>query len=457
MAEAERRRRTIPRADLPPGPRYPALIQGIGLWTRPIAYPERCRARYGKRFTVLFPNTPPFVVITDPAEIKEVFSAPPDVLHPGEGAQVLEPIVGRNSVILLDGEAHMRQRKLLLPAFHGEKMERLRGLMEEVADREVASWPGDEPIELQERFQGLTLEIILRAVFGLDPGARLDELRGLLSEMLRFGDRPITLVPIDPEGVVFRVLARTPTWARFLRLREEIDQRIFELIEERRAAGAERDDVLTMLLGARHEDDSPMSDEELRDELMTLLVAGHETTASSLAWGFERAIREPRVLGRLVEEIEAGDEDAYLTATIQETLRRRPVLPNVEPRLVKEPVEIGGWHYEPGVCLVPNAYLVHHDPEIYEDPYAFRPERFLDSPPGTYTWIPFGGGRRRCIGASFAMLEMKVVLRSVLSRCEVRPLEPRHERPRRRNITIRPGRGSRVVVGRREARAPLPA
>jgi cytochrome P450 len=448
---------TIPRAALPPGPRYPALIQGIGLWMRPNAFAERLRARYGKRFTVLFPGTPPFVAITDPAEIKEVFSAPPDVLHPGEGARVLEPVVGPNSVILLDGEAHMRQRKLLLPAFHGEKMERLRGLMEEVADREVAGWPGGEELELQDRFGGLTLEIILRAVFGLDPGRRLDELRALLSEMLRFGDRPITLVPIDPDGLAFKVLSRTPTWSRFLRLRGEIDGRLFALIEERRAAAGERDDVLSMLLGAHHEDGSPMSQQELRDELITLLVAGHETTASSLAWGFERLIREPAALARLVAEIEGGEGDAYLTATIQETLRHRPVLPNVEPRLVKRPVEIGGWAYEPGVCLVPNAYLVHHDPEIYEDPYAFRPERFLDSPPGTYTWIPFGGGRRRCIGASFAMLEMGVVLRSVLRGCEVRAVEAAHERPRRRNITVRPGAGARVVVEPRRKPAAVPA
>jgi cytochrome P450 len=396
------------------------------------------------------------VAITDPAEIKEVFSAPADVLHPGEGARVLEPVVGPNSVILLDGEAHMRQRKLLLPAFHGETMERLRGLMDEVAEREVASWPQGRPMELQERFQRLTLEIILRAVFGLDPGERLDSLRALLSELLRFGDRPITLVPIDPEGLAFKVLSRTPTWSGFLRLRDEIDARLFELIDERRREDADRDDVLTMLLAARHEDDSPMSDQELRDELVTLLVAGHETTASSLSWGFERLIRQPAALARLVEEIEAGEGDAYLTATIQETLRCRPVLPNVEPRLVKQPVEIGGWSYEPGVCLVPNAYLVHHDPEIYEEPYAFRPERFLDSPPGTYTWIPFGGGRRRCIGASFAMLEMKVVLRCVLAGREVLPIEPAHEPSRRRNITVRPGRGSRVVV-RSRSPAPLAA
>ena len=201
-----------------------------------------------------------------------------------------------------------------------------------------------------------------------------------------------------------------------------------------------------MLLEARHEDGSPMSPVELRDELMTLLVAGHETTASELAWAFERLARTPDVLARLTEEIDAGDDDAYVTATVHETLRRRPVLPNAAPRLVMEPVEIGGWRYEPGVCLLADAYLVHHDPDIYPDPYAFRPERFLDEQPGTYTWIPFGGGRRRCLGASFALLEMKIVLRAVLAQNELAPRRPEAEGARRRSITLSPKAGSRAVL-----------
>jgi cytochrome P450 len=244
-------------------------------------------------------------------------------------------------------------------------------------------------------------------------------------------------------------------WAAFVRLRDETDALIFELIEERREGGGERDDVLAMLLEARHEDGSPMSDQELRDELMTLLVAGHETTASSLAWAFERLTRLPRVLSRLVRELNSNG-DAYLLATIQETLRRRPVLPNVEPRLVKVPFEVGGWRYPPGVCLVPNAYLVHHDPAIYPDPYEFRPERFLDEPPGTYTWIPFGGGRRRCIGASFAMLEMQIVIRTVLTRRELQPAVDGAEHASRRNITVRPGGGALASLGTRRS-APVAA
>jgi cytochrome P450 len=424
---------------LPPGPRAPKLIQSIGWWKRPLSYLERCRARYGPRFTLRLVKTPPFVMLADPDELKQVFTASPDVLHPGEGARILEPVVGSNSVLLLDEGAHIEQRKLMLPAFHGERMEALAGLIDDVVDRETATWERGEPLALHPRLQALTLEVILRAVFGLDPGPRLDTLRERLTEVLAFGASPLSLLPPLP-------LPFGP-WQLFVRRRDEVDRLLFELIDERRREGAERDDVLTMLLAARHSDDgSPMSDQELRDELMTLLVAGHETTASELAWSFERLARTPRVLSALVTEIDAGDGDAYLTATVQETLRRRPVLPNAAPRLVKKPVEIGSWTYPAGVCLVPNAYLVHHDPAVFPDPYEFRPERFLDQPPGTYTWIPFGGGRRRCLGASFAILEMKSVLRAVLSRYEFSPGIAGAESIQRRSITVSPRAGATTVL-----------
>jgi cytochrome P450 len=438
---------------LPPGPRTPSLIQTMGWWMRPISFLERNRARYGKRFTIRLMGERVFVMLSDPADVKQVYTSPPDVLHPGEGARVLAPVVGQNSVILLDQEAHLEQRKLMLPAFHGEKMQTLSGLMREVAEREAETWPRNEPVALHPRLQGLTLEVILRAVFGLDPGPRLDGLRERLTRILEMGSTPISLLPflqLDLGG-------RGP-WARFVRLRAESDALIYELIEERRRDGGERNDVLSMLLAARHEDGSPMSDVELRDELMTLLVAGHETTASELAWAFERLARTPAVLDRLVQEIDSGDGEEYLTATVQETLRRRPVLPNTAPRLVKQPVTIGGWDYPPGVCVVANAYLVHHDPDIYPDPYAFRPERFLEEQPGTYTWIPFGGGRRRCLGASFALVEMKIVLSAVLSRCEVRPGIDGVEVSRRRAITVSPsGRASTVLADRSPTRAEAPA
>jgi cytochrome P450 len=336
----------------------------------------------------------------------------------------------------------------MLPAFHGEQMQRLAGLMAEVSARQVEEWPKGQPIATHPRLQALTLEVILRAVFGLDPGPRLDHLRAHLTTMATEATKPLAALPWVQKDVF-------PRWRRFVALREETDRLIFELIDERRAESADRDDVLSMLLEARHEDGSQMSSQELRDELMTLLVAGHETTASSLAWAFERLASEPGVVRRLQREIDADDGDAYLTATIQETLRARPVLPNSAPRLVKQPIEIGGWQYDAStpVCVVPNAYLVHHDPAIYPDPYTFRPERFIDEPPGTYTWIPFGGGRRRCLGASFALLEMKVVLRAILERSTIAPDAGGRERSRRRSITIAPRAGGRTVLRERDAGA----
>ena len=426
---------------LPPGPRMPTLLQGMGWWNRPTAFMERCRKRYGKRFTIRLPNQPPFVMISEADQIRELFTAPPEVLHPGEGARVLEPVVGSFSVILLDEGPHLEQRKLLLPAFHGEKMQKLSGLMEKLAREEVESWPRRRPVELHPRLQALTLEIILRAVFGLDAGERLDALRTKLNEVLEFGNSPLS---VNPE--LMRYFGRYGTFARFAKAKAEADELIHDLIEERREAREERDDILSLLLEARHEDGSEMSHDELRDELLTALVAGHETTASELAWAFERLAREPRVLRRLHEELdEDGDEDTYLTAVIQEVLRRRPVLPQAEPRLVKQPVEVGGWRYEPGVVLAANAWLIHHDPDVYPDPFAFRPERFFEEPPGTYTWIPFGGGRRRCLGASFAMLEMKLVLKAALAGDTLeRAAEP--ERTRRRSITISPRDGAPTVL-----------
>ena len=428
-------------AHLPAGPSWPAAIQTTAWWTRPVSFLERSRARYGKRFTIRLVATPPFVIHSEPDQLEEIFKAPPDVLHPGEGARILEPVVGSNSLILLDEDPHLHHRKLMLPAFHGQKMAELSGLMTDVAEREIAAWPRDRAFTTHERFQALTLEIILRAAFGLDPGSRLDELRLLLTEILDFSAKPYSIVPL-----LQRTWFGRGAWARFLRMRERADELIYELIAERRADEAERDDVLAMLLAARDEDGEPMSDVELRDELMTLLVAGHETTASELAWAFERLAREPRVQRRLLDEIDAGEDDAYLTATVQETLRRRPVLPNAEPRLVKEPITVGGWDYQPGACLIANAYLVHHDPDVYDAPYEFRPERFLGERPGTYTWIPFGGGRRRCIGAGFATVEMKIVLRAALAAHRVEPAADGPELTRRRSITISPRHGAPAVL-----------
>jgi cytochrome P450 len=302
------------RLSLPPGPELPAVVQLAATWTRPAASLERLRQRYGKRITVQLPFQPPFVILSDPQDIKELFTASPEVVHPGEGARILEPLIGRNSVILLDEGAHLEQRKLLLPAFHGERMQRLGGLMAELAEREVASWPREEALELHPRLQRLTLEIILRAVFGLGRGQRLDGLRDLLTDVLAFTENPLSVLPAAQ-----RLQRWLPPLRRFERSMRHADELIFMLVEERRAAaktGDARDDVLAMLLGASHDDGSPMSPQEIRDELMTALVAGHETTASQLAWTFERLSREPAVVARLLEELDDGESEDHLTATV---------------------------------------------------------------------------------------------------------------------------------------------
>jgi cytochrome P450 len=424
------------RLNLPPGPRTPALAQTLAWWSIP--YLERCRERYGKAFTLRLLAQEPWVMISDPAEIKQVFTAPADVIHPGEGAALVEPIVGPNSILLLDEDAHLAKRKLVLPAFHGQRMEAMRGVMAEVAEQEISQWPLGRPVPLHPHVLRLTLEVILRAVFGLERGSdRLRRLRSLLAEWGDFGASPLSLLP-----PLQRENAKHGPVARFMQIRRETDEQIYALISERRAAGGVGDDALAILLGARHDDGSPMTDAEIRDDLLALLVAGYETTATELSWCIERLTHTPRACARLVEEIDAGREEDYLKATIRETLRRRPVLINAQPRKVVAPIRVGDYDYGPGCHLIVNAYLVHHDPEIYPDPYAFKPERFLGVDPGTYTWIPFGGGRRRCLGSSFAMLEMSIVLRTLLSQLELDAVGSGYELNLRRMISVIPGRGA---------------
>jgi cytochrome P450 len=429
----------------------PKTLQTLGWWARPTAFLERCRSRYGRRFTIRMLAQSPFVMISDPDEIKQVFTAPADVLRPGEGARILEPIIGANSVILLDEGDHMRQKRLVLPAFHGKRMDALSEVVGEVAREQIESWPRDQAVPLHPGLQGLTMEVILAVVFGLRTGERLDALRSALTEMLEFGLSPLSLLPPAQRAP----FGRGP-WAAFTQARARADELIYAEIAERRARGLDEggDEMIATLLAAEHEDGTPMADVEVRDELMTLLVAGHETTATELAWAIERLAREPEALSNLVAAVDDGDGEPYLTAVIRETLRHRPVLTNAAPRAVKKSVEIGGITYEPGTHLLASAWLVHHDAEIYPEPYAFRPERFLDAEPGTYTWIPFGGGRRRCIGASFAILEMAIVLRELLRRVEIRA-DGQPELATRRAITVTPGRGAETVLGERAAERAL--
>ena len=438
--------------ELPDGPRLPAAVQTAGWVFRPTTFLEGARRRYGSRFTVRLVGQGPIVMISDPAEVREVLTAAPDVLHPGEGAKVIEPVVGPNSVIVLDEDRHLEQRKIMLPPFHGQALRSLTGLIEDAAERELASWPTGEPVALHPRLQRVALDIILRVVFGLDAGRQLDDLRDALTVVLDFGQSPTSIMLTQPG------FAWTPQARRQAQRLEHADRLVLALVEERRRSGGSGDDVLSLLLAARHDDGTPLNDRELRDELVTALVAGHETTASQLAWAFSILSGMPGFAERLAGELDAGTGEPLLKATIEEIMRVRPVLPNAEPRLVHKPCRIGPCEYPVGAVLYPGSYLLHHDPEIYPDPYAFRPERFLDRPPQTYTWLPFGAGRRRCIGASFAMVEMQAVLRVALTKFSVHPVAAAPAAAVRRGITITPVDGATVVLSRRARRlSPDPA
>jgi cytochrome P450 len=424
---------------LPPGPRYPRALQTLGWGFRPGPFMERCQRRYGDMFTLKIASEGTWVFVTHPDAVKQVFTGDPRLLHAGEGNQVLMPLLGQNSVLLLDEDPHMRQRKLMLPPFHGERMRAYRAVMTSVTEAELERWPRGDPLELWPRMQAITLEVIVRTVFGVSEGERLAALRSALRELLEWGSDPRRLMLVGMLGP-----SRVEHIRSFTRARDRADELLFEEIRERRSAPdlAERDDVLSMLLQARYEDGSGMSDEELRDELMTLLVAGHETTATALSWAVERLVRHPEKLERLA----SGDEE-YLDAVVKETLRLRPVLPIVLRRLT-EPMEIGGRELPAGVAVAPCIYLMHRRPDVYPEPTRFRPERFLEQQAGTYTWIPFGGGVRRCLGATFAIFEMKVVLETIAARLRLAPADPRSERITRRLITLIPERGAQVVVGR---------
>jgi len=439
--------RPAPRASerrLPPSPPLPKAAQ-TAIWSRQarrLLY--ACQDRYGDMFTIRVAYEGTWVMLADPVAIKQVFTGDPRIFHAGEGNEILAPLLGHNSLLVLDEKRHMSQRKLLLPPFHGERMQGYAQTMGEIAEREIDSWPTGTPHKLRPRMQALTLEIILRTVFGVGKAEadKLADLRGALREFLDITTNPRFLLPLLMVGP-----KRVRGISAFGKRIDRVDELIYREIAERRRAGdvEERNDVLSMMIGAHHEDGSPMSDEEMRDELLTLLVAGHETTATSLSWAVERLVRSPEQLERLRTEV-SEDRDEYLTATIQETLRLRPVI-SIVLRKLTEPVEIGGYELPAGVSVAPCIYLVHRNPEIYPEPQRFLPERFLENPPGTYTWIPFGGGVRRCLGASFAQFEMAVVLKELVKRHQIRPANPKPERIFRRAITETPRHDAEVILG----------
>jgi cytochrome P450 family 135 len=444
---------TVSRTELPPGPSLPSAVQTLRWVVRPTAFMEECRRRYGDCFTLRIASEGSWVLISDPESIKRVFTGNPEHLRAGEANVILRPVVGSESVLLLDGPSHLRQRKLLLPPFHGERMQRYGEVMREVTEREVATWPAGEPFAVWPRMQAITLEVIVRAVFGVDDRERVERVAGRIRPMLEFTSSKRDFFLAAMVGPDRLAGAR---WTGFPQAIGLVHEAIDEQIALRRADPRleERDDILSMLLQARDEDGAPMSDQELRDELMTLLVAGHETTATSLAWTLERVVRHPEVLARLEDEAHSGDEDAYAyaDAVAHEALRLRPVLPLVVRRLT-EPLELHGHELPVGTTVAPCIYLVHRREDVYPDPHAFRPERFLENPAGTYTWIPFGGGVRRCIGASFALFEMRTVLQTLVARLHLEAAEPASERISRRAITLSPSRAARLVVHPRAAGA----
>ncbi|HEY4746771.1 MAG TPA: cytochrome P450, partial [Steroidobacteraceae bacterium] len=383
------------------------------------------------------------VLLSGPEAVKTVFTAPPEVAPSGAGNSPVAPVMGPHSVIVLTGPEHMRQRKLLLPPFHGERIARHREAMLKAADDDIVTWPIGEPFALQPRMQAMTLNVILRAVFGLEDGPRRDELRMLLARLLELNTTIATTLPqlrVELGGL-------TP-WGRLMRCTAAVDRALYaEMARRREESREEQDDVLSLLLDAHDEAGEPMNDREIRDQLLTMLVAGHETTATALAWAFERMLRHPHVVERLRTDLEAGDS-RYLDAAIKESLRLRPVVP-ITARKLSAPLVVGGRRYETGTVLMPCIFLLHRNPEVYEKPNEFRPERFLDGQPATYAWIPFGGGVRRCLGASFALLEMRIVIEAVLRNLDLRPAERRDERIVRRAFTLSPKRGARVVATRR--------
>jgi cytochrome P450 len=436
---------------LPPGPRGPALLTTIKFVRRPIEHLRDWHARYGDVFTVGYVGFGKGAYVADPDAIKELFTGDQSDLHAGEANSFLEPILGPNSVLVLDGPKHLRQRKLLLPPFQGAHVNAYREVIREVAEREVAGWQPGAELVMRERMRALTFEVIARVVFGVTEAARVERLRVALSAVIDAGT--IFLAP----ALVRANLGPWSPGGRFQRRLAAADALLYEEIARRRAEPdlEERDDVLSLLLRARDEDGRPMTDLELRDELFTMLGAGHETTATGLAFAFELLLRNPDKLARLREEIAAGESDAYLDAVAQETLRVRPVIDAAERTLTK-PRRVAGWDLPAGFKVYPAIVLVHHRPDLYPEPDAFRPERFIEGAE-SYSWLPFGGGIRRCIGAALARAEMAEVLRVIVPRVELGLVAAEPDPVVLRGITLAPKHGVRVrVTAVRDAAAARP-
>ncbi|HUS28818.1 MAG TPA: cytochrome P450 [Kofleriaceae bacterium] len=432
-------RKIQPRRDLPPGPQSPPLVQ-LARWVlRPIQLLEECQREFGDVFTWGGFREGDFVIVADPDMIKQVFSADPETLLAGVGnAVLLEPLLGKNSLLTLDRAEHLRQRRLLLPSFHGERMQAYSSTMRAITSEAVDRWPVGKDFALHSEMQAITLDVILRTVFGIDQASKHGGLRAQLIDLLEILSNPWLMFP----GLLgFNPF--TVPWLRVAKLKKSVDDLLYRIIAERRAA-PRGTDVLSMMLDAKDDKGEPMSDVEIRDELVTLLLAGHETTATSLAWVFDQLLTHPAVMTRLREDVAAG-KDEYLDAVIRETLRIRPIIPLVG-RVVAKPFQMGPWHLPVGTRIAPSIYLSGMRAASHPEPKRFNPDRWLGVKPDPYTWLPFGGGIRRCIGMAFAQLEMKIVVQTIVQRTRMRAVGGEASVVRR-GITLAPSEGRRVVIG----------
>lgn len=438
---------TVAEPAAPPGLRLPVLVQTLMFgqsrhWLLPLL-----RRRYGDIYTVRVAPGRTIAVLSRPEDIRTVFTGSATVFHAGEGNAILGPVMGRHSVLLVDEDEHKRVRKLLMPAFHGAALRGYQDLIRRLSVAEVERWPAGRVFRSHERMNALTLEVILQVVFGVTDPARLATLRPLVRGIVAIG-------PLIMLGWFYPRLQRIGPWKRYMSFQAGLDRVLYAEIAERRAADdlADRDDVLSRLLRTGMEvPDDQLSDAELRDQLITLLLAGHETTATTLAWALHELARRPAQLRRAQQAADEHDDD-YLSAVAKEALRKRPVIYEVARKLT-EPVEIGGYRLPAGTVVAPAIGLVQTDPAHFPDPEEFRPERFIDAQPAANTWIPFGGGVRRCLGAGFSLVEASVVLGEVLRRYDVRPATARPEPQQARNITLVPAKGARIVVTPRSGRS----
>jgi cytochrome P450 family 135 len=430
---------------LPPGPRMPSALQAVAWARRPLPFLERCRQRYGDVFTLRVRHAGTWVILSDPEDVRRVFTADHATLGVGVANSILGPLLGPRSVMLLEEPEHVRRRRLMLPPFHGERMQAYSEMMAEVTRRELHGWPTDEPFELWPRMQEITLEAIMRVVFGGVEAEHLRRLRGLLRELTDWMNDPRRLTLLAAAG---------PRWLAgntgYRAVMAPVEEAVLEEVRARREHpdSEERDDIASMLAHASYEDGSPMTEQDLRDELVTLLTDG--PTSALLCWSFERLLRHPEKLARLRAEVLAGEGDDYLDAVVKETMRLCPAAPLVMRKLL-EPMELGGYSIPAGTTVAPCVHLIHRREELYPQPLSFMPERFLERPAGTYTWIPFGGGVRRCLAASYAQLLMKQVIATVVAEVELRPVERRSERARKSAITFIPHMRGLVIDEQRSS------